>query len=87
MVVTGLGLVPAVDGGVNWACADDPRLAKIAAVTINVAESTDLMTNPRELGNTGGNIGAIIEVRAIKHICLVGNNRAAVQGTALFPSS
>ena len=87
MVVTGLGLVPAVDGGVNWACADGPRLAKIAAVTINVAESTDLMTNPRELGNTGGNIGAIIEVRAIKHICLVGNNCAPVQGTALFPSS
>ena len=47
-VVTGFGLAPAVDGGVNWACADDPGLAKMEAETINVAENTDLMTNPRE---------------------------------------
>ena len=27
-------------------------------------------------------IGAIIDVQPIKHICLVGNNRARVQGIA-----
>ncbi|MTV17433.1 hypothetical protein FDV58_11950 [Bradyrhizobium elkanii] len=46
---------------------------------INVAESTDLMTNPGEMTDT-------IDVRAIKHICLVGNNRAPVQ-RARQPSS
>ncbi|WGS02956.1 hypothetical protein MTX26_00325 [Bradyrhizobium sp. ISRA443] len=43
------------------------------ATTINVAESTDLMTNPDGMTDT-------IDVQAIKHICLVGNNRAPVQG-------
>uniref|UniRef100_UPI0013D2FC73 hypothetical protein n=1 Tax=Klebsiella pneumoniae TaxID=573 RepID=UPI0013D2FC73 len=38
-VVTIFGLAPAVDGGVIWACAA-PMVANI-----NVAESTDLMTN------------------------------------------
>ncbi|PDT78467.1 hypothetical protein CO675_07115 [Bradyrhizobium sp. C9] len=33
------------------------------------------MTNPGEMTDT-------IDVHAIKHICLVGNNRAPVQGTA-----
>jgi hypothetical protein len=71
MVVTGLGLSPAAAGGVvNWACADDPKTAKVAAATIKVAESTDLMTNP----------GRVIDAKPIKHICLVGNNRAPVQG-------
>jgi hypothetical protein len=37
---------------------------------INVAVSIDLMTHP-----------GTIEARAIKHICLVGNTHAAVQGT------
>jgi hypothetical protein len=46
MVVTGLGFVPAVDGGVNWACPDEPNTIKMDAETINVAENTDLMTNP-----------------------------------------
>ena len=50
-----------------------------AAAIINVAESTDLMTNP-EAG--ARKCGAIIDVRPIKHIWLVGNNRAPVQGTA-----
>ena len=47
-VVTGFGLVPAVEGGVIYACADDPETAKTDAAIINVAESTDLMTNPGE---------------------------------------
>jgi len=33
------------------------------------------MTNPEGMTET-------IDVHAIKHICLVGNNRASVQGTA-----
>src|SRR6201993_1927512 len=68
-VVTVFGLAPAVVGGVNWACAAP------TATTINVAESTNLMTNPGEMTDT-------IDVHAIKHICLVGNNRAPVHGTA-----
>jgi hypothetical protein len=64
MVVTGFGLVPTVAGGVSWAWADAP-----AAMNINVAVSIDLMTS---LGS--------IEARAIKHICLVGNRDAMVQG-------
>jgi hypothetical protein len=40
------------------------------ATIIHVAVSTDLMTNP-----------GVIDVPAIKHICLVGNNRPWVQGT------
>ncbi len=62
-VVTGFGLAPAVDGAVICAFADAP-----AATNINVADSIDLMTN---LGS--------IEECAIKHICLVGNNRRRVQ--------
>jgi hypothetical protein len=46
--VTGFGLAAAVEGGVVCACADGPETAKPAAAIINVAESTDLMTNPRE---------------------------------------
>ncbi|BBB95510.1 hypothetical protein BE61_09300 [Bradyrhizobium elkanii USDA 61] len=72
-VATVFGLVPAVDGGVIWACA------MLMEAAINVAESTDLMTNPGEMTDT-------IDVQAIKHICLVGNNRAPVQG-ARQPSS
>ncbi|MBA2398433.1 MAG: hypothetical protein H0V72_06995 [Bradyrhizobium sp.] len=50
IVVTGFGLSPAVDGGVtNWACADDASTIKTDAEIINVAESTDLMTNPKEI--------------------------------------
>jgi hypothetical protein len=41
-----------------------------AATNINVAASIDLM----------GSLG-YIEEYAIKHICLVGNNRPGVQGT------
>ena len=64
-VVTGFGLVPAVDGGVICAWAD-----AAVAMNINVAASIDLMTS---LGS--------IEACAIKHICLVGNNGGAmVQG-------
>jgi len=37
-----------VEGGVICACADGPETAKTDAATINVAESTDLMTNPDE---------------------------------------
>ena len=54
----------------------------MAAETINVAENTDLMTNPREYSESGGNIGAIIDLGSIKHICLVSNNSAPVHGTA-----
>jgi hypothetical protein len=59
------------------------------AATVNVAESADLMTNPKEsleetLQGVGENIGAIIDVQPIKHICLVGNNRAPVQGRDRF---
>jgi hypothetical protein len=43
-----------------------------AATNINVAVSIDLMTN---LG--------VIDVPAIKHICLVGNNRSGVQASTL----
>src|SRR5580700_6041159 len=64
-VATTFGLAPAVDGGVICACAEVP-----AATNINVAVSIDLMTN---LGS--------IEAAAIKHICLVGNRDAMVQGT------
>jgi hypothetical protein len=42
--------------------------------TINVAESTDLMTNP-------GGYWKAIDVKPIKHICLVANNRAGVHRT------
>ena len=62
-VATGFGLAPAVDGAVICALAEAP-----AATNINVAVSIDLM---RSLG--------VIDVRAIKHICLVGNNRPMVQ--------
>jgi hypothetical protein len=41
-------------------------------MNINVAVSIDLMTSPEGFG--------AIDVPAIKHICLVGNNRAMVQG-------
>ena len=63
-VATVFGLVPAVVGDVICACADVPA----DQPNINVAVSIDLMRNP----------GAI-DVRAIKHICLVGNTRAGVQ--------
>jgi hypothetical protein len=43
-VVTGFGLAPAVDGGVNWDWADAP-----VATNINVAVSNDLMTGPGPL--------------------------------------
>src|ERR1700687_2426124 len=62
-VVTGFGLAPAVDGAVICALAEAP-----AAMNINVAVSIDLM----------GSLG-VIDVPAIKHICLVGNNRLRVQ--------
>jgi hypothetical protein len=68
-VVTGFGLAPAVDGAVICAWTDVPA-AKNAVTNINVAASIDLMTNPGS-----------IDVPTIKHICLVGNNRAMVQGT------
>jgi hypothetical protein len=45
IVVTGFGLAPAVAGGAICACAE---AAKTKAAIINVAESTDLMTNPGE---------------------------------------
>jgi hypothetical protein len=46
--VTGFGLSPATAGGMtNWACADVPNTIKMDAETINVAENTDLMTNPK----------------------------------------
>jgi hypothetical protein len=63
-----------VEGGVS--CARASEAAKADAAIINVAESTDLMTNPE---NAGGNRRALIDVPPIKHICLVGNNRAPVQ--------
>jgi hypothetical protein len=44
------------------------------ATIIHVAVSTDLMTNP-----------GVIDVPAIKHICLVGNNRPWVQGNQRYP--
>jgi hypothetical protein len=37
-----------VAGGVNCACADVPKITKMEAATVNVAESADLMTNPKE---------------------------------------
>jgi hypothetical protein len=65
-VATGFGLTPGM-AAVPDICA----LAGAAAATnINVAVSIDLMTNP-----------GVIDVEAIKHICLVGNSRAGVQGT------
>ena len=63
-VATAFGLVPGVDGGIICAWTEAP-----VATNINVAASIDLMTNPGS-----------IEARAIKHICLVGNNRSGVQG-------
>ena len=56
-----------------WAC----EAAKPEAAIINVAESTDLMTNPGECRSEIGE--RVIDVPRIKHICLVGNNRAPVQ--------
>jgi hypothetical protein len=44
-------------------------------MNINVAVSIDLMTNP-------GGHSRVIDVHAIKHIWLVGNNRVMVQGQA-----
>ncbi len=69
IVVTSFGLAPTVEGGVICACAETPENASAAAAIINVAECTDLMTNP----------GRVIDAQPIKHICLVGNNRAPVQ--------
>ena len=66
-VVTGFGLAPAVDGGVSWAWAEAP-----IAANINVAVSNDLMTGPGPL-----------KLSAIKHICLVGNSCAMVQGRGM----
>src|SRR5712671_6860073 len=64
-VVTGFGLTPVTAAVPDiWAWAEAP-----AATNINVAVSIDLMTN---LGS--------IEARAIKHICLVGDRDAMVQG-------
>src|SRR5450432_77666 len=63
MVATGFGLGPRVVGAVICAVAEAP-----AATNINVAVSIDLM---RSLG--------VIAEPAIKHICLVGNNRSRVQ--------
>src|ERR1700730_7274548 len=68
-VVTGFGLVPAVDGAVIWAWAEAP-----AATNINVAVSNDLMTS---LGS--------IEERATKHICLVGDRDAMFKETLPRP--
>jgi hypothetical protein len=45
------------------------------ATIIHVAVSTDLMTNP-----------GVIDVPAIKHICLVGNNRPWVHDTLILRS-
>jgi hypothetical protein len=74
-VVTGFALAPAVAGGVS--CARASEAAKPAAAIINVAESTDLMTNPEECRSGIGEWR--IDVPPIKHICLVGTNRAPVQ--------
>ena len=54
------------------------REVRQCATTINVAESTDLMTNP-EVGSVLGM--EVIDVQPIKHICLVGNNRARFSRT------
>src|SRR4051794_39390649 len=81
-VATVFGFAPAVDGGVIWACAEVPK-----TTTVNVAERTDLMTNPE--GNTKGIQTRfhwkVIDVLPIKHICLVGNNRPAVQPAVGLP--
>jgi hypothetical protein len=73
VVATAFGLAPPVVGAVFCANADGrvaPKVIDIRDIDINVAVSIDLMTRP----------GAI-EARAIKHICLVGNNRVMVQET------
>ena len=62
-VVTGFGLAPAVEGGVICACADGPESAKTDAATINVAESTDLMTNPGEYWS--GRVGRSLTSRQL----------------------
>src|ERR1700731_1424032 len=62
-VATGFGLKSGRDGAVICAWAEAPE-----ATNINVAVSIDLM---RSLG--------AIDALAIKHICLVGNNRRRVQ--------
>jgi hypothetical protein len=72
VVATAFGLAPPVVGAVICAKADGwaaPKITDIEAMDINVAVSIDLMTHP-----------GTIEARAIKHICLVGNTHAAVQG-------
>jgi hypothetical protein len=66
---------PTVDGGPI--CASACEAAKPEAAIINVAESTDLMTNPGECCSETGE--RVIDVPRIKPICLVGNNRAPVQ--------
>jgi hypothetical protein len=76
IVVTGFALAPAVEGGVI--CARASEAEKPAAAIINVAESTNLMNKSRTMPEW--NRGALIDVPPIKHICLVGNNRAPVQG-------
>jgi hypothetical protein len=69
-VATGFGLTPGM-AAVPDICA---LAGAPAATNINVAVSIDLMTNP------GGHCG-VIDVQAIKHICLVGNNCTMVQET------
>src|SRR5487761_1899618 len=67
-VTTRFGFAPTVDGGVDCPCAET-----LAATNIDVAVSIDLMTSllMTRLGS--------IDVGAIKHIWLVGNNRRRVQ--------
>ena len=62
-VATRFGLAPAADDG--FVCA---HTGAAAATNIKVAVSIDLITNP-----------GVIDVQAIKHICLVGNNGPRVQ--------
>jgi hypothetical protein len=72
MVVTGFGLSPGM-GAVADVCA---WADAAPATNINVAASIDLM---RSLG--------VIDVPAIKHICLVGTNTAMVQETSPMPKA
>jgi hypothetical protein len=66
-VATCFGLAPAVAGAVICAWADTQ-----VATIINVAVSIDLMTS----------LGSVAEW-PIKHICLVGNRYAMIQGSMI----
>ena len=77
IVVTGFALAPAVEGGVSCACASEA--AKTEAADHQCCRKHRSHDKSRRMPEW--NRGVRIDVPPIKHICLVGTNRAPVQRT------